>query len=247
MPEIDVTVYYLEMFSRPGGAAPAPGEGVAVVHAKKPSAGFYRFLYNSVGEGYYWYSRARRSDAELAALVQHPLNEVHVLYVEGTPAGFAELDRRQPDEIELIQFGLMPEFIGQGLGKWFLQWTIDRAWSYSPRRFWLHTCTLDHPSALANYLKRGFKLFNQEVKQHPRPVLPPGRYRHFKGHDYTLLGVARHSESEEELVVYRQEYGDRSLWCRPRPMFEETVTLDGETVPRFQYVAPKASNCAAPD
>ena len=57
----------------------------------------------------------------------------------------------------------MPEFIGQGLGKWFLQWTIDKAWSYRPKRFWLHTCTLDHPAALSNYLKAGFTLFKQEA------------------------------------------------------------------------------------
>ncbi len=85
------------------------------------------------------------------------------MHVDGEPSGFAELDRRQPDEIELVQFGLLPGFIGQGLGKWFLQWTIDKAWSYEPKRFWLHTCTLDHPTALPNYLKAGFALFKQEA------------------------------------------------------------------------------------
>ena len=58
--------------------------------------------------------------------------ENHVLYVDGVPAGFAELDRRIEGEIELVQFGMVPEFIGQGLGKYFLNWTIDKAWSYSP-------------------------------------------------------------------------------------------------------------------
>ena len=103
------------------------------------------------------------SDEALAAILGDPRNELHVLHVDGTPAGFAELDRRQPDEIELVQFGLMPDFIGQGLGKWFLQWTIDKAWSYEPKRFWLHTCTLDHPAALPNYTKAGFVLFKQEA------------------------------------------------------------------------------------
>ena len=68
------------------------------------------------------------------------------------------------DEVELVQFGLTPEFIGQGLGKWFLQWTIDRAWSYEPTRFWLHTCTKDHPAALPNYLKAGFTIYKETVK-----------------------------------------------------------------------------------
>jgi GNAT superfamily N-acetyltransferase len=105
------------------------------------------------------------SDEALAATIGDPVNELHVLHVDDTPAGFAELDRRQPDEIELVQFGLVPEFIGQGLGNWFLQWTVDKAWGYQPRRFWLHTCTLDHPVALPNYLKAGFVLFNQETKK----------------------------------------------------------------------------------
>jgi GNAT superfamily N-acetyltransferase len=65
-------------------------------------------------------------------------------------------------EVELVQFGLTPEFIGQGLGKFFLQWAIDRAWGYGPRRLWLHTCTLDHPAALPNYLKAGFRIYKEE-------------------------------------------------------------------------------------
>jgi hypothetical protein len=66
--------------------------------------------------------------------------------------------------------------------------------------------------------------------------IPAGRYRHFKGKEYTVLGVARHSETREELVVYRQEYGDHGLWVRPKPMFLETVEHEGQRVPRFQLV-----------
>lgn len=64
-----------------------------------------------------------------------------------------------------------------------------------------------------------------------------GRYRHYKGKDYQVIGVATHSETEEELVVYRQDYGDRSLWVRPRAMFEETVEVDGVIVNRFEFVS----------
>ena len=66
--------------------------------------------------------------------------------------------------------------------------------------------------------------------------LPLGRYRHYKGRDYTVLGVARHSETQEELVVYRQEYGDHGLWVRPLAMFVEVVDVNGCRVPRFAYV-----------
>jgi hypothetical protein len=68
--------------------------------------------------------------------------------------------------------------------------------------------------------------------------LQPGRYRHYKGKDYIVLGVARHSETEEELVVYRTDYGDRSLWVRPLVMFQETIEIDGRKQARFQYVGP---------
>jgi GNAT superfamily N-acetyltransferase len=166
---VDVTTYYLEMLA-PNHRVVAPArDGLAVIHARKPTVAYYRFLYNAVGKDYHWYSRGKLPDAELAAAVQNPLNEVHVLHVDGVPAGFAELDRRKEGEIELVQFGLMPEFIGQGLGKYFLQWAIDKAWSYRPRRFWLHTCTLDHPAALPNYLKAGFVTYKEEMTKRELP------------------------------------------------------------------------------
>jgi cupin 2 domain-containing protein len=71
---------------------------------------------------------------------------------------------------------------------------------------------------------------------------PPGRYRHYKGNEYTVIGTARHSETLEELVVYRQEYGQRGLWVRPQPMFAETVTVEGKEVPRFQRLAAGGEN-----
>lgn len=159
-----VKTTYLQMFARPERVVPPSRDGLAVVHAKKPTVSYYRFLYDGVGRDYGWPRCQKSSDAELAALVQDPRIEVHVLMVEGVPAGFAELDRRSEGEIELVQFGLMPEFIGQGLGRYFLQWTIDKAWSYGSRRFWLHTDTKDHPAALSNYLKRGFSVYKEEIK-----------------------------------------------------------------------------------
>ena len=159
-----VKTTYLQMFAPPERVVSPPREGLAVVRAMKPTVGYYRFLYDAVGRDYDWTSRKKLSDAELAALLHGPRLEVHVLMAEGVPAGFAELDQRIEGEIELAQFGLAPEFIGQGLGRYFLQWTIDKAWSYGPERFWLHTCTQDHPAALPNYLKAGFEIYKEEVK-----------------------------------------------------------------------------------
>ena len=70
--------------------------------------------------------------------------------------------------------------------------------------------------------------------------VPAGRYRHYKGNDYTVIGVARHSETEEELIVYRQEYGERELWVRPKAMFLESVTFDGQSIPRFRLIEGQA-------
>ncbi|OAI41917.1 hypothetical protein AYO40_06890 [Planctomycetaceae bacterium SCGC AG-212-D15] len=162
---MDVKVTYLEMFARPQRVVPPPRDGLLTLHARRPSLPYYRFLYDAVGRQWQWVRRTRYSDAELARIIHDPREEIHVLHVDGVPAGFAELDRRIDGEIELNQFGLTADFIGQGLGKWFLQWTIDKAWSYGPKRFWLHTCTLDHPNALPNYMKAGFVVYKEEVKR----------------------------------------------------------------------------------
>ena len=89
--------------------------------------------------------------------------EVFVLHVRGVPAGYVELDRRIEDEVEIAYFGLVPDFIGRGLGPALLGWALERAWSCGPRRVWLHTCSLDHPKALAVYRRAGFEVYDREV------------------------------------------------------------------------------------
>ncbi len=162
MAHVDVTVYYLEMKAASGRNTPSPQGELAVHHVLNPLVSYYRFLYEAVGKDYNWTSKAKLCDIELSTLITHPQNELFVLHVDGSPAGFAELDRRQPEEVEMVQFGLMPEFIGRGLGTWFLQWIVNKVWSYNPQRFWLHTCTLDHPAALSTYTKAGFVQYKQE-------------------------------------------------------------------------------------
>lgn len=160
---LDVTVFYLEMRQPNQRIVPAPRARLSVQHVASPTVPFYRELYHAVGKDYHWFSRGKLSDEALSAIISDPRDEMHVLYVDDAPAGFAELDRRQPHEIELVQFGLTGPYIGQGLGKWLLQWTVDKAWSYQPERFWLHTCTLDHAAAVPNYLKAGFVEYRRET------------------------------------------------------------------------------------
>lgn len=163
MDVVDITVYYLEMLAPSHRVIPPPRDQLEVVHVPSPTVPYYRSIYNAVGEPYRWLSRRKMSDETLAAIIGDPRVEMFVLKVAGAEAGFAEIDRRVPDEIELVQFGLIPKFVGRGLGKWFLQWTIDKVWSYQPKRIWLHTCTLDHAAALPTYLKAGFKEYRQEL------------------------------------------------------------------------------------
>ena len=137
---------------------------ITIRHVTQPTVAFYRQIYDAVGGQWNWSSRKKLPDADLARIISDPLVEIHLLLVGDGQAGFAELDRRQPGEIELVQFGLVAEFIGRGLGKYFLQWVIDKAFSYEPQRFWLDTCTDDHPAALPNYLKAGFTIYDVRTR-----------------------------------------------------------------------------------
>ncbi len=168
-----VTITSLEMFACPEAARAVPSwpAGARVERALRPGVAFYRFLYDTVGEPWLWADRRRWSDAALAERVQHPQVEVWVLTADGQPAGYAELDRRAPGEVELSYFGLLPTFIGCGLGGRLLRFAVDRAWTPGIRRLWVHTCDLDHPAALGLYRRAGFAPFRTDVITLPDPRL----------------------------------------------------------------------------
>jgi GNAT superfamily N-acetyltransferase len=170
--QVETVVTYLEMTAPPAQPPrPAPRHGLEIRRAWPPTVSFYRYLYAAVGEPWTWTVRRRLSDPELADVLCDPRVEVNVLWAEGVPAGYAELDRRAPPEVELTYFGLTPEFIGQGLGAYLLDWAIHHAWRTRPRRLWLHTCDLDHPRALDVYQSHGFRIYDRRVT---RADLPPG-------------------------------------------------------------------------
>ncbi len=172
---IEVTVTYLRMLERPTRPqAPLPGgkRRLSLIRAERPPVGFYRYLYNAVGGPWSWYERNQLSDDALAEIIHDERVEIYVLYVEGAPAGYAELDFRTSPDVELAYFGLTPDFIGQGYGGYLLDWTIDTAWTRQPARLWVHTCTLDHPAALAIYQKAGFAPYDQKTATVVIPGLP---------------------------------------------------------------------------
>lgn len=170
---LDIVVTYLEMLkppTRPTVPAPAVGK-IALLRAERPTISYYRYLYNTVGETWLWWERRRLSNDELARIIHDPLVEIYVLYVDGVPAGYAELDRRKQEEVELAYFGLVPEFIGRKLGPFLLNWAVDTAWFGQPKRLWVNTNNLDHPKALQIYQKAGFVPYRQETQTIPNPRL----------------------------------------------------------------------------
>lgn len=161
--KLEMVITYLQLLHAPATRPPARrAEPVAIIRARRPTVSFYRYLYDAVGRAWMWYERRLLDDAELAAVVQHVLVEVYVLYLDGVPAGYVELDRREDNDVEVAYFGLMPEFIGRGLGRYLLDWAIGRAFEHGPDRLWVHTCNFDHPGALASYQRAGFQAYKQE-------------------------------------------------------------------------------------
>jgi GNAT superfamily N-acetyltransferase len=154
---------YLEMFALPAVEIAPPRADVNVRRLSSPSNADYRRLYSGVGSQLNWVDRLVMPDEELEAILNDQRVEVHVLEVANQAAGYAELDRRIANQVELVYFGLFPEFVGKGLGKYFLNWTIRQAWLHQPQRIWVHTCDLDHPAALPNYLRAGFKFYDERM------------------------------------------------------------------------------------
>ena len=160
---IDVTITYLEQVERPvlPTVAPPPRTKVALLRAEHPPIHFYRYLYRIIGEPYHWVSRRRLDDKALAEIIHNPDVYLYILYVDGVPAGMAEIDERKKELADLKFFGLVPDFTGKSLGRYFLFNVIDLAWSRGPQKLRLETCSLDHPAALPLYQKAGFSVYDR--------------------------------------------------------------------------------------
>jgi ribosomal protein S18 acetylase RimI-like enzyme len=154
---------YLEMTSPDAlRASDAPREDLRIEHAPGCTASFYRYLYAEVGREYRWTDRLAWTDEQIRGHLSSPAISVHVAYLRGTPAGYFELTRHADGSCEISYFGLLPEFQGRGLGRHLLTQATRRAWE-GATRVWLHTCTLDGPAALPNYVGRGFQPYRKET------------------------------------------------------------------------------------
>ncbi len=170
-----LTTWYLEMLS-PDDLRPKRTElpGLTVLQATQPCPEFSRFLYTSVGGHWYWRDRLPWTyDQWLTHLTRTEL-ETWVAYLSGTPAGYVELVAQPDQSVKLEYFGLLPQFIGQGIGGHLLTFSIERAWAMGAQRVWLHTCSLDSQHAYKNYEARGFQLFNTVENIIDKLPHPPG-------------------------------------------------------------------------
>jgi GNAT superfamily N-acetyltransferase len=165
-----VTTTYLEMSSPDQwvkGSSEPPD--TRIIRAEIPNPDFSHFLFVSVGLPWQWFSRLTWRRCDWEAYLASDAVETWVGYQRGTPFGYFELERQAGDDVEIKFFGIQTGFIGQGLGSYLLSQTIERAWAMGAKRVWLHTCTLDHPSALSNYLGRGFNVYGEETAQEDIP------------------------------------------------------------------------------
>ena len=160
----EVTRTYLEL-KTPGDLRPAPtAEPAPRIERLEPcSPAIFRYLYAEVGRAFQWTDRLAWSDETIQRHLGNPGVSIWLMSEAETPAGYFELRRHADQSIEVAYFGLMGDYIGRGLGGWLLTRAAETAWAEQPSRVWLHTCTLDHPNALPNYLRRGFRAVREEI------------------------------------------------------------------------------------
>lgn len=170
-----ITTYYLEMRSsdalRPKRVE---RDDLEIIEARVASPDFALFLFSTAGRKWYWMERLRWTRAQWQAHLERPEVRTWVAYISGVPAGYTELVGDGAGGVQITYFGLFPDFIGQGLGGHFLTFAIEEAWRMGANRVWVHTCTMDHPSALPNYRARGFTVYKEEVFEKELPAELPG-------------------------------------------------------------------------
>jgi GNAT superfamily N-acetyltransferase len=168
--KIAAVVTHLELTACPAPRSD-PAGAWTLRRVDMPPLDWFRDLYRRVGEEWLWFSRMRMPDAELAAIIHSPLVEVYALEHEGRDEGLLELDFREAGQCELAFFGVTAKLIGSGAGRWLMNRALKLAWSRPVGRVWVHTCTFDHPAALAFYQRSGFRAFRRQIEVADDPRL----------------------------------------------------------------------------
>lgn len=168
--EVAAVVTYLEMRDPP--SRPAPPSPLSLRRLERPAPDQYRRLFRLVGSRWLWFSRLIMDDLTLTAIIHDA--DVHLYAVvdeRGADVGMLELDYRQPGECELAFVGLIPELSGQGHGRWLLSEALRLAWRDGITRVHVHTCSLDHPAAMAAYARAGFVPYKRGIERFRDPRL----------------------------------------------------------------------------
>jgi GNAT superfamily N-acetyltransferase len=174
---LETTVTYLVMEARPAHLPPMPSSPrLALMRAEKIPLHFYRYLYAAVGGSWLWVERLELSDKALSGKVHRDGIEIYVLYGNGAPAGYYELDFADSASTRLVYFGLVPEWTGKRIGPWLLGAAVSEALSRGASEVLVNTCTMDHPAALPLYQRMGFRPIRRENRQLrvPANVTLPG-------------------------------------------------------------------------
>ncbi|MEM7139511.1 MAG: GNAT family N-acetyltransferase [Actinomycetota bacterium] len=158
--QVEITKWTLETRHRSPLASDPP---IVLRRAIHPNPDLNRFFYATVGRDWLWHTRLPWSDDEWLAVIDRPSHETWIGYLDDSPVGYVEIDRADPATVEIEFFGLLPAFVGRGLGGPMLAVALDEAWRPAEvSSVWLHTCSLDHPRALPNYLAAGFEVVRTE-------------------------------------------------------------------------------------
>lgn len=161
----------LEMREKPVGAPVPLPEGFSLQPLVDRDPDAYRNLFRKVGANWLWFSRLIMSDETLISMLQNSRREIYVIRHNGEDTGLMELDFSEPGEVELVFLGLTSDVTGKGIGRAVMSAATELAWAKPVQRFWVHTCTFDHPSALGFYIRSGFEPYERRVEVQADPRL----------------------------------------------------------------------------
>ncbi len=167
--QLAAVVTFLEMLEPP--QFDVPESTLRLRRIAEPTIEQYRALFRKVGAPWLWVSRLKLSDADLQAIIGDPEVRLYEVAAVEAVVGMLELDFREPGQCELAFVGLVPELSGQGHGRWLLGHAVRLAWREGVTRVHVHTCTLDHPAAVAAYRRAGFVPFKRAIERFPDPRL----------------------------------------------------------------------------
>lgn len=170
---VEVVTTHLEMLA-PDDLRPAPCTGLVFRKAEVACPELNRFFYTAVGGSWFWIDRLSWTYERWLAYLDRDQLHTWVGYVKETPAGYCEIEQQADGYAEIRSFGLLPQFIGRGYGGDLLTRSVQQAWVLGASRVWLHTCNLDSPRGLKNYLARGFRVFRTVQATELIPIEMPG-------------------------------------------------------------------------